>query len=97
MVNEEDIIQKGLDTESPEAKHEYTEEEVTHYLAPIISALAKLREKGIDSDSDEAMFRDLMDKKKAWDDVKPGEPAGKDAAPEAPPEDKKEKPKEEKE
>jgi hypothetical protein len=96
MINEEDIIKKGLDTDEPDAKQEYSEEEINHYLAPIISALAALREKGIDSDADEAMFRDLMDKKKQWDQVKPGEQAGKDASPEGeeelPPEGEEELP-----
>ena len=96
MINEEDIIQKGLNTKEPEAKQEYSEEEINHYLAPIISALDALRQKGIDNEVDEATYRDLQDKKKKWESIKPGEPAGKVPAPEIPPEEK-EPPPEEKE
>ncbi len=86
MINEEDVIQKGLNTDEPTAKQEYSEEEVNHYLAPIISALDALRQKGVDSEADEATYRDLQDKKKKWEEVKPGEPTGKTAAPEQEPE-----------
>ena len=101
-LNEEDVIKRGLSVDEPEVGEDYTEEEVTDHLLPVLAALDHLRKKGIESDADEAIFRDLKDKKDKWENVdketkpagpdKTEEPAEEEPAEEEPEEEKKEEP-----
>ena len=77
-LNEEDAIKKGLSVDEPEVGADYTEEEVTDHLLPVLAALDHLRKKGIKSDADEAIFRDLKDKKDKWQELQGGKEEGGD-------------------
>jgi hypothetical protein len=93
-IKENTEIQKGLDVEEPEAKEDYSDDDIEDALAPVLTAIAALRKKGIKNDADKAIMKDLVDKKEKWENAGGGgeEEAPPEGEEEAPPEGEEEAP-----
>jgi hypothetical protein len=68
FLNEEDIIQKGLNIPEPKIGGSYPEEKVKRYLDIIDSALTAMKNKE-ENEANDAIVQDLRDKKKKWSNV----------------------------
>jgi len=94
FLNEEDIIQKGLDTNEPEVNKKYSDRVIKSNKKTINKAISKLGKPS--NDADEAILSDLEDKLDKWENVKKEtKPAGpfteKEPEEKDPPEEPEEK------
>ena len=70
FLNEEDAIKKGLSIDEPEIDGEYSKDEIKYNVSTIKDAISAQEKKGIESEADNSILKDLEDKLDKWKNVK---------------------------